>query len=72
MVLQAQRPWGAEASTELLASACADVDELAEWVTVDYCQAARKTLAFLPPQAKPCLESQHAEQRRCDGLFQQR
>ena len=43
-------PWGQHASTELLASTRADVDEIAEWVSVDYCKAAAQTLAFLPQQ----------------------
>ena len=43
-------PWGAQAPTELLASARADVDEISEWVAVDYSRAVSQMLAFLPDQ----------------------
>ena len=50
--LQAAGPWAQQASTELLASARADVDEIAEWVAVDHCRAAGQALAYLPPQVQ--------------------
>ena len=50
--VQAAGPWGAQASTDLLASARADVDEISEWVTVDFSRAMSQTLAFLPEQVR--------------------
>ena len=48
--MQASEPESREPSMDQLASARADIDEISEWVAVDYCQAARKTLSFLPSQ----------------------
>ena len=52
-LMQASGPWGARASTDLLASARADVDEISEWVAVDYSRAMSQVLAFLPEQVLP-------------------
>ena len=52
-LMQASGPWGARASTDLLASARADVDEVSEWVAVDYSRAMSQVLAFLPEQVLP-------------------
>ena len=48
--LQGPYQWAVEASVEVLARVRADVDEVAEWVHVDYSQALSSLLPFTPDQ----------------------
>ena len=48
--------WAVSAPVEVLARLRADVDEVSEWVQVDYTRSLSQLLAFLPTQVSPAVQ----------------